>query len=132
MQPAPKSAFKELQPELAPRPPSIVLTRDMLRFEDGDDLVRSWIDDEDLVADQDIVVASPLRIDNDHLLRERVQAHVGRNAGPDAYRNVQINPFHLLLFNDRADLGPLFGRQLRRSSRALTRGGAILLRGRLS
>jgi hypothetical protein len=51
VQPAPKSAFKELQPELTPRPPSIVVTRDVLRFEDGDDLMRSRIDDEDLVAD---------------------------------------------------------------------------------
>ena len=31
----------------------------VLRFEDGDDLVRARIDDEDLVADQDVVVASP-------------------------------------------------------------------------
>jgi hypothetical protein len=81
MQPAPKSAFKELRPKLTPRPPSIVVTRDVLRVEDGDDLVRSRIDDEDLVADQDVVVASPLRIDHEHFRRQRIETHALRHPG---------------------------------------------------
>jgi hypothetical protein len=90
MQPAPKSAFKELRPELTPRPPSIVVTRDVLRVEDGDDLVRSRIDDEDLVADQDVVVASPLRIDHEHFRRQRIETHALRHV---EMRRLQQSPF---------------------------------------
>jgi hypothetical protein len=46
---SPKSSFKELQPGREPRPPTDC--RNALRFEDGDDLVRARIDDEDVVAD---------------------------------------------------------------------------------
>ena len=41
--------------------------RDALRVENGDDLVRARVDDEDLVADQDVVVTAPLGIDHEHL-----------------------------------------------------------------
>ena len=90
MQPAPESAFKELQPELTPRPPSIVVTRDVLRFEDGDDLMRSRIDDEDLVADQDVVVASPLGIDHEHFRRQRIETHALRHPGSYQHRHVEM------------------------------------------
>src|SRR5262249_39319585 len=86
-----------------------------LHLHDGDNLVRTWINNHDLIAHEDVVVTSPLGINNDHLLRERVQAHAGRDACPDAYRNVQINSFHLPLFDDGGNLGALFVRQLRRA-----------------
>lgn len=40
-----------------------------LRFDDSDDLMRSWINDHDLLTHQDVVITAPLRIDHDHLLR---------------------------------------------------------------
>ena len=60
-----KNCSRSLRPGCLP----IVVTRDVLRFEDGDDLMRSRIDDEDLVADQDVAVASPLGIDYEHFRR---------------------------------------------------------------
>ena len=49
--------------------------RNVSRFEDRDDLVRARIDDDDLVADQDVVVAAPFRIDLDHFHRQRIEMH---------------------------------------------------------
>src|SRR6478609_2230214 len=129
-EPFPRSALKELQPERMPRPPSIVATRDVLRFEDGDDLVRSRIDDEDLVADQDVVVASPLRIDHEHFRWEWMETHALRHPGSYPHRHVDMRRLHLVLPDDGVDLGALLGRKIRRTSRcALTCGGAILLGG---
>jgi hypothetical protein len=43
-----------------------------LRLDDRDDLVRTRIDDDDLVADQDVVVAPPLGIDCEYSVGQRV------------------------------------------------------------
>lgn len=58
--PAPKSAFKEKAAGAYAPAAFGCRGTNVLRFEDGDDLMRSRIDDEDLVADQDITAASPL------------------------------------------------------------------------
>ena len=83
-----------MQPELTPRPPSIVATRDVLRFEDGDDLVRSRIDDEDLVADIRATGATVRTSSHDPLI-ELVQAQrlalavaAQRGLDPDAPRGL--------------------------------------------
>jgi len=39
-----------------------------LRLDDGDNLVGAWIDDHDLLTNQDVVVATPFRINHDDLL----------------------------------------------------------------
>ena len=43
-----------------------------LRLDDRDDLVRTRIDDDNLVADQDVVVAPPLGIDCEYSVGQRV------------------------------------------------------------
>lgn len=91
----------------------IVVMRDALRFENGDDLVRARVDDEDLVADQDIVVTAPLGIDHKHLHRQRIEVHAVRNTGADRHCNIQTCWFHLVLLDDGGDLGALFGRKIR-------------------
>ena len=40
-----------------------------LRLDDCDNLVRARIDDHDLLTDQNVVIATPFRIDDDDLLR---------------------------------------------------------------
>jgi len=40
-----------------------------LSLEDRDDLVGTWIDDHDLLTNQNVVVPAPFRIDDDDLLR---------------------------------------------------------------
>src|ERR1039458_5002279 len=60
------------------------VTREALRFENRDDLVRARIDDEDLVADQNVVVAAPLGIDHDDFHRQRIEMHAIRHAGTHA------------------------------------------------
>lgn len=91
----------------------IVVMRDALRFENGDDLVRARVDDEDLVADQDIVVTAPLGIDHKHLHRQRIEVHAVRNTGADRHCNIQTCWFHLVLLDDGGDLGASFGRKIR-------------------
>src|SRR6185437_15673206 len=58
-----------------------------LRFEDRDDLVRTRIDDEDLIADHDVVVTAPFRINHDDFPRQRVEMHAFRYAGSHAHRD---------------------------------------------
>ncbi len=45
------------------------IAAERLRLEDSDNLVRAWINDHDLVTDQNVVVTAPLRINHDDLLR---------------------------------------------------------------
>src|SRR5450631_4925056 len=56
-------------------PNAATLRRVLLRFEDRDDLVRARVDDEDLVADQNVIVAAPLGIDHDDFHRQRIEMH---------------------------------------------------------
>ena len=51
------------------------LPPERLRLDDGDDLVGAWIDDHDLLTNQNVVVTTPLRINHEDLLRERVHVH---------------------------------------------------------
>src|SRR6516162_5744692 len=88
-----------------------IATIEGLRLDDSDNLMGAWIDDHDLLTNQDVVVATPLRIDHDDLLWQRIQVHGRGDARPDAYRHVQIDPLSLLFPDDRTDLGALFGRQ---------------------
>src|SRR4249919_4364435 len=102
----------------------------VLRFEDGDDLVRARIDDEELVTDQDVVVASPLGIDYEHFRRQRIETHALRHPGSHPHRYVEMRRLHLVLPDDGGDLGALLGRKIRRTSPcALTCCDAVLLGG---
>ena len=59
--------------------------------------MRTRIDGDDLVADEDVVVAVPLRIDRKYLLRQRVEAHAVWNAGSNPYRDVKLYRCNLML-----------------------------------
>src|SRR5262249_1205014 len=52
-----------------------------LDFQNGHDLEGRRIDHEDLLADQDEVIAAPFRIDRHDLRWKRVEADVARHAG---------------------------------------------------
>ena len=72
------------------------------------DGVCSRIDDEDLIADQEIVVASPLGIDHEHFrARERIETHALRHPGSYPHRHVEMHQLHLVLPDDGIDLGAL-------------------------
>src|SRR5476649_195264 len=86
------------------------VTRDALCFDDRDDLVRTRIDDEDLVADQNVVVAAPLGIDHEHFRWQRIEMHAIRHAGTHAHRHVEFRRFHLVAPDDGGDLAALLGR----------------------
>src|SRR5262249_33756093 len=94
------------------RPPVQDCRVERLRLDDRYNLMRAGIDDHDLLADQDVVIATPFRIDHEDLLWQRVHVHARGDARPDAYRHVQIDPLNLLFPDNRTDLGTLFGRQL--------------------
>src|ERR1700687_2382405 len=83
-------------------------------FEDRDDLVRARIDDDDLVTDQDVVVAAPFGIDHDYFRRQRVETDAVGDAGAHAYRYIQMRWLNLLLLDDGGDLAALLGAQLGR------------------
>src|SRR5215218_2578138 len=54
-----------------------------LDVENSHDLVRVRIDYYDLLLDPDEPKSSPFRIDRDDSVRQRMEAHVARNAGAD-------------------------------------------------
>src|ERR1700687_2490958 len=102
-------------------------------LEDRDDLLRARIDDDDLVTDQDVVVAAPFGIDHDHFRRQRVETHAVGDAGSHPHRYVQTRRFHLLLLDDGGDLAALLGAQLDRTrGRSLAGGAAVLFGGGLA
>src|SRR5438067_2167418 len=61
-----------------------------LDLENSHDLERVRIDDQDLLPDDDELKSSPFRIDHDDSLRQRMEAHVARNAGADRDREVDV------------------------------------------
>ena len=61
-----------------------------LRLEDRHDFVCPRVDDDDLIANQDVLKASPRRIDLDHLHRERIKVHARWDAGADADRTLNL------------------------------------------
>src|SRR5579883_1465485 len=85
-----------------------------LHVENGDDLVGIGIDDHDLLANQDEVVAAPLGIDIDNLRRQRTDADaLARYAGADRDREVHVvDRLHMFVADDGRDLGALLGREL--------------------
>src|SRR5262249_20198055 len=74
----------------------------------------SVVDDHDLVAHHEILVAAPFRMDTDQHIRNLHDAHAGRHRGAHAHREVDVvNPRHVRLReNLLANLGALLGRQL--------------------
>src|SRR5262249_39384500 len=75
---------KRQRPGLLPAAGTRIIATERLRLNDSDNLVRARINDYNLITDQDVIISTPFRIDHDHFLRERVQSHVGRDAGSDA------------------------------------------------
>src|SRR5581483_10947416 len=113
------------------RPPGIGGDRFQHLGDDLDDLIGIRIDDHDLVADHDELVAAPLRIDGHDFGRQRVELDaLTRHAGADADGEVHVFDRRDVLVADHArDLGPLLGRELR--GRAGLAGGLRLLGRRL-
>src|ERR1700759_2067796 len=94
-------------------PPRDVATVES-RVENGDDLERFRIDDQNLVADQNELVAAPIRINVYDLGRKRMERDaVTRHAAADRNREVHVGDrSHVLLLDHGSDLGALLGRQL--------------------
>src|SRR5947209_11511704 len=104
--------------------PECVSALPCLGFQHRHDLECPRIHDHDLVADQEVLIASPLRIDRHDLRRKGMEAYFARNAGSDRDREVHILDRFDMLFPDHAgDLGSLLGRELRASA-GLT-GGSL-------
>src|SRR5271156_2447810 len=79
----------------------------------GDDLKGSRIYHHDLVADEEKLIASPIRIVRHDFSRQRVEADVTRNAGADRNREVDVGHGRdVLIADDGRDLGALFGGEL--------------------
>src|ERR1700693_742309 len=68
-----------------------------LSVENRHDLERPGIDHDDLVPDQDELIAAPIRINGHDLRRQRVERHVARNAGADRNREIDVGDWgHVL------------------------------------
>ena len=93
-------------------PPRPATFAKLLRFDDGDDLVRPRIDDQDLIADVDVIVTAPFRIDIDDFNRQRIEVDGRRNWGSHRHRNVEMHRRRPVLVDDAGDLGALLGRDL--------------------
>ena len=66
-------------------PAALKLASERLGRNDGHDLVGPWADDHDLITDKDVVITTPLRIDHNHLLGQRVNMHARRNTRTHAH-----------------------------------------------
>src|SRR3954451_15556439 len=88
-----------------------------LGFKHSHDLERSWIHHDDLVAHQEVLIPTPLRIDRHDLRGQGVEAYLARNAGSDRDREVDVlNRLNMLLLDHAGDLGALLGCKLRASA----------------
>src|ERR1700722_10911158 len=86
--------------------------------EHGDDLKGSRIYHHDLVADEEKLIASPIRIVRYDFGRKRVEADFAGNAGANRDREVDVGyRRHVLTADDGRDLGALFGGELGSSAR---------------
>src|SRR6266851_3481231 len=87
--------------------------RSVLDVEHGNDLERARIHHDDLIVDQEHLVAAPVRVDVDDFHRKRVERHLARNTGTDRDREIDVGHRpDVLLLDHGADLGALFGREL--------------------
>src|ERR1700676_5644132 len=107
----------------------LVFAERALRRQDGDDFQRVRIDDQKLIADQDILEATVFRNDGDDLGRQYRDVNVSRYSRADAHGEARtIDPRHIAIADDDVlDLGALVLRELNRSA-AGTAAGAALLR----
>src|SRR5579872_4529015 len=94
------------------RPPPQLHWSGKLRLDDSDDLMRTRIDDHDLIANEDVVVAAPFRINRNDFDRQRIHVNAGRNTRSHAHRYVKVSRFDLMFPNDGRNLRTLLGRQL--------------------
>src|SRR5690349_7616171 len=107
-------------------------------LEDRDDPQRRRVDDHDLVTHQEVLVATPRRLDLDDLARERHELHLAAwDDGADAHVEVHVlDPRSAPLGDDdRVDLRPLLARQGHARAGAATtldRGAATSLRAAAS
>ena len=57
--------------------------RSVLDVEHGNDLERTRIHHDDLIVDEEHLVAAPVRVDRDDFRRKRVERHLARTTGTD-------------------------------------------------
>ena len=69
-----------------------IIVFENLRLDDCDDLMRTRIDDHDLITHENVVVAAPIRIDRDHFNGQRIHMDVGRDTRSHAHRNIEVEP----------------------------------------
>src|ERR1700693_1842335 len=100
-----------------------------LRRQDGDDFPRVRINDQELIADQNILEATVFRNDGHDLGRQYRDVNVSRYSRADAHGEVRtIDPRHIAIAdNDVLDLGALVLRELNRSATGMA-ASAVLLR----
>src|SRR6202044_1681372 len=100
-----------------------------LRRQDGDDLQRFRIDDQELIADHDILEAAVFRNDGHDLGRQYRDVNGPGNGHADADVEVRMVDTRdvAIADDDTPDLGALVLRELDRSA-ARTAAGAVLLR----
>ena len=92
-------------------------------FKNRYDFKRAWVDDNDLIANEEEVIAAPTRIDRDDLGWQRMEVHCPRHAGAD--RNIEIDirfRLNALLADHRGNPGSLLARKLGAGA-GLTGGG---------
>jgi len=99
--------------------------------EDRHDLMRPRVDDDDLVADEEVVISTPTRIEKHDLFRHRIEMNRAGNPAADGNREVDVrHRLHVVLLDGGAHRCVLFGRELYRSaSRALIRGPNLGIAG---
>src|SRR5271156_4109974 len=61
-----------------------------LRLKDRDDFVRPRINDENLVAYHDVLIAAPFGVNHEYFLRQRIEVDTVGNAGSHARRDVKM------------------------------------------
>src|SRR6266702_415276 len=116
-------AQKKIRPAEAGRK-----SRPALGRNDRHDAERVRIDDQDLVAHDDVSVGAILRDDLHEYGREDVETHVPRHHRVHGDREVHVVDARTRLFrDDLVDLGLLLGRELDRSAACGRAGLALLL-----
>src|SRR5450432_3173667 len=87
--------------------------RSVSDVEHGNDLERPRIHHDDLIVDEEHLVAAPVRVDRDDFRRKRVERHLARNTGTDRDREIDVGHRpDVLLLDHGSNLGALFGREL--------------------
>src|SRR4029077_20273558 len=118
-------------PARSRRGPPFVSAGRKLGRQDGDDLHRVRIDDQQLIADQDVIKAAVFGHDPHHLGRQHRDVNVSRYSRADAHREARaIDPRHVAIADDDVlDLDALVLGELDGcSTRPAGRDAAALLR----